>query len=473
MRLGFDYTRPGDQHERRPAADADGADFDRASERFGFCHGTLRVSAGREIFNPAVRRDALKYAAMANSNSDESRYTLRALAMGIAAIMLGLQFAAWVGFVRIIRDGHPDFRQLYTAGYMLRSGAARQIYEYDAEFDFQNRVVSPAGNALPFNHLAYESLIFAPLSILPFRAAYFVFLAANLALLYFVFRALSPDLANLRAVWPALPAAIFITFLPIAACLMQGQDSILLLALLFGGYVLLKRGQAASAGALVACGIFKFQIVIPLAVLLLLAGRKRFALGFAPVAGFLTLLSVWVAGIDGTCAYLRDLLGMSVGLSTADQRLRFGVVPTSMANLRGLTYGLMHWGNLAAGTQVAIALVSIAVLVFSVRAMSRMSAYSNAYLLAIVAASLLSYHFLIHDMSVLLLPIAVISDRFTLREISDSSAPARVLSSATLLFVAPAWMAVSAPTFFLVALPVLFFLGAFAAAGKLQPGIAS
>ena len=407
---------------------------------------------------------------MANSKLDESRYAMRALAMGVAAIMLGLQISAWVGFIAIIRDGHPDFRQLYAAGYMLRSGAGRQIYNYDAEVAIQNRVVSPAGNALPFNHLAYEALIFAPLSILPFHAAYFVFLAANLALLYFVFRVLSPDLANLRAVWPALPAALVITFLPIAACLMQGQDSIFLLALLSGGYVLLKRGQAASAGALVACGIFKFQIVVPLAVLLLFAGRKRFMFGFAPLAGILTLLSVWIAGIDGTRAYLRDLLGMSVGLSTADQRLRFGVVPTSMANLRGLTYGLMHWGNLTAGAHIAIAFISLAVLVFSVRAMSRELAYADAYLLGIVAASLLSYHFLIHDMSVLLLPITVVLDRSILCKRSVGSVPSMALWSAAVLFVAPAWMAVSAPTFFLVAVPVLLFFGAIAAAGGRPSG---
>ena len=402
---------------------------------------------------------------MENSNSTESRYALRALAMGIAAILLGLQISAWVGFVPIIRDGHPDFRQLYTAGYMLRSGAWRQIYNYDAELDFQNRVVSVAANALPFNHLAYEALIFAPLSVLPFRAAYFVFLAGNFALLYFVFRALSPDSLNLRTVWPLLPAALITTFLPIGACLMQGQDSILLLALLCGGYVFIRRGQPASAGALVACGIFKFQLVIPLAVLLLLAGRKRFALGFAPVAGILTLLSVWVAGVAGTRIYLRDLLGMSVGLSTAEQRFRFGVVPTSMANLRGLVYGLMNWGGFTAGTQIAIALVSFAVLVFSVRAMSRMSRYSDAYLLGIVSASLLSYHFLIHDMSILAVPIAVVLDRFVLCERSARSIPTMAVWSAAFLFAAPMWMAVSARTFFLVTVPVLLFFGVLAAAG--------
>jgi hypothetical protein len=33
MRFGFDDARPGDKGERRCAADADGADFDRASKR--------------------------------------------------------------------------------------------------------------------------------------------------------------------------------------------------------------------------------------------------------------------------------------------------------------------------------------------------------------------------------------------------------------------------------------------------------
>src|SRR5205823_13232711 len=35
-------------------------------------------------------------------------YYVRALALGIPAIFLGLQIAGWIGFVRIIADGHGE-----------------------------------------------------------------------------------------------------------------------------------------------------------------------------------------------------------------------------------------------------------------------------------------------------------------------------------------------------------------------------
>src|SRR5712691_4818469 len=83
--------------------------------------------------------------------------------------------------------GRADFRQLYTAGFMVRSGYARQLYDYDSQHRFQNALVSPADIALPFNHLSYETLLFAPFSLLPFRSAYFALLATNLALLALCF----------------------------------------------------------------------------------------------------------------------------------------------------------------------------------------------------------------------------------------------------------------------------------------------
>ena len=43
---------------------------------------------------------------------------------------------------------------------MVRSGNAHELYEYDAQLRFQNRLVSPGDIALPFNHLAYEALLF-------------------------------------------------------------------------------------------------------------------------------------------------------------------------------------------------------------------------------------------------------------------------------------------------------------------------
>jgi len=119
-------------------------------------------------------------------------YYVRALALGIPAILLGIQLSGWIGFMPVIRDGHFDFRQLYTAGYMLRSGHAHELYYLPAEKVFQDTLISREQIALPFNHLAYDALLFAPLSLMPYRAAYFTFLVINVALSAMSFQLLAP-----------------------------------------------------------------------------------------------------------------------------------------------------------------------------------------------------------------------------------------------------------------------------------------
>src|SRR5712692_8010920 len=146
-------------------------------------------------------------------------FYVKGLALGIPAILLGLQISGWIFFIPVITHGHFDFRQLYTGGYMLRSRHARELYDYDAQKTFQDALISREQIALPFNHLAYEALLFAPFSLLPFRTAYSAFLALNLALLTLSFRLLRPRMGNLARVWRWLPVAMFLGFLPLAAAL--------------------------------------------------------------------------------------------------------------------------------------------------------------------------------------------------------------------------------------------------------------
>ena len=142
-------------------------------------------------------------------SGNEIPYYFTALAMALPAIMLGLQLSGWIGFLPMIRDGHADFRNLYAAGYMVRVGHGHEIYDYAAQKMFQDGLVSREEIAIPFIRPAYQALLFAPFSFLPFRQAYFAFLSFNLAILVLCFRLLRPYMGNLARVWPGLPAAMF------------------------------------------------------------------------------------------------------------------------------------------------------------------------------------------------------------------------------------------------------------------------
>ena len=224
-----------------------------------------------------------------NNHPDQpvAPYYVKGLALGLSAFLIGIHLWTWVFTLPVFLHGRADFRQLYTAGYLVRSGRGHQLYDYDTQFRFQNELVSKAEIALPFIRPAYQALLFAPFSFLTYRSAYFAFLAVNLALLWASFRLLRPKMNRIARVYPWLPAAMFLGFLPIAAALIQGQDSILLVTLLAVALVALDHKRELTAGILLGLGLFKFQIVIPIALLFLAWRRWRFFSGFA------LRLSVW------------------------------------------------------------------------------------------------------------------------------------------------------------------------------------
>src|SRR5437773_7577505 len=80
--------------------------------------------------------------ATSRSLTSDTPYYVKALTLGIPAILIGIQLAGWVGFFRVIVDGHADFRQLYIAGYMVRTGHSHQLYDYNAQKRFQDALVS-------------------------------------------------------------------------------------------------------------------------------------------------------------------------------------------------------------------------------------------------------------------------------------------------------------------------------------------
>jgi len=278
---------------------------------------------------------AMIRASVANvtNSRPEAPYYVKALALGLSAYLIGIHLWTWILTLSLFLGGRSDFRQLYTAGYMVRSGNAHELYEYDAQLHFQNRLVSPGDIALPFNHLAYEALLFVPFSLLSYRAAYFALLGFNLTGLAITFKLLRPGMKNLAAIYRWLPPAMFLAFLPIAAALLQGQDSILLLTLLAAALVSLHSGRELAAGVLVGLGLFKFQIVIPIALLYLIWRRWRFVFGFASSALAETVASIWLVGTSQFITYARSLITLGGGVHEVTKP-----VANLMANLHGLVF---------------------------------------------------------------------------------------------------------------------------------------
>jgi Glycosyltransferase family 87 len=380
------------------------------------------------------------------------------LLLGVLPILVGIQLLGWITFFPgALLHGHADFRQLYAAGYMVRTGHAGELYDIRAQQRFQDVLVGSDERALPFIRPAYQALLFVPFSLLPYRGAYLAFLAVNLVLLAIAFWILRSHMSNLMRVWRFLPVFLFLVFYPTALALMQGQDSILLLLVLAAALATLDGGQELRAGMLLGLGLFKMQIVIPVALLFLLWRRWRFFAGFALSACLLSLISLWVVGFAQTTAYARSLLSVGTNMAAVHQ---FPLRVSIMANLRGLFFGLLGTRLPDFWIQVLTIVTSVLVLLWVALAIPGTQKRVDALVIAITVSLIVSYYLFIHDLSVLLIPIVITLDRFILadpeRSVTTPDRAAAWMSAA--LLVAPLCIFLMPEHFYLVALLLCAFM---------------
>jgi glycosyl transferase family 87 len=390
------------------------------------------------------------------SSTWQPPHYVRSLSMAIPAVFLGFQISGWVFAVRALREGRVDFRAQYTAGYMLRSGNAHRLYDYATQFLVQNRLISPRTATMPFDHMAYEALLFAPFSFLRFKAAYLAFLVLNLASLFMSIVMIRRWTPTLNQLYPWLAPVMILAYLPTAVALMQGQESALLLLDLVVCYAALTNGDEVIAGIVLSLGMFKFQIILPIALLFVLWRRWRFVWGFSVSTIGLLLISFALVGMDAARSYLCLLMSMSVGLRSAADQVRLGVPPAAMPNLRGLVIGFLGHRVPVPGEQVTIGVLS-AIIIAAAYVRGRRWPSTGRLLIATVAAALVSYHSLIHDMTILLLPLLVVLNGSITSIPAGPAALRNVAILATLLFVAPVLFCFVPASFFIVGLATCAF----------------
>lgn len=315
-------------------------------------------------------------------------YYVKALAMAIPAVLIGIQIPTW--FVVIPSRSielQADFRVLYTAGYMVRTGETRDLYNYPAVRAVQSQVIADDGAAVPFIHPAYETLLFVPLSLLSYRAAYLLWVAVNCCLLIVISRFLRLSVGALVNLLPWLPFALVPSFFPISFALMQGQDSILLLFVLLLTYRCIADHEFA-AGLVLGFGMFRFQVLLPILLLFLWWRAWKFLLGCLLSTCGVSALSIAIAGMAGQVQYLHLLQSLAA--------LPYLELTNRMTNIRGVVTAL--------GGGVALtALLSASIVV--VVAIRSKAGLEERFLISVSVSSLVAYHFFLHDFCILLLPL--------------------------------------------------------------------
>lgn len=356
-------------------------------------------------------------------------------------------YAVLALFLPSIRAGYVDFRPMYTTGLMVRTGHGHQIYDAGAQKMFQDGLVSKNDSLMPCIRPAYQALFYVPFTFLPYHQAYFAFLAFNLGILLLCLQLLRPYMSNMVRIRYYLPAFLLL-FFPITIALMQGQDSIILLGLLIGALICIQRHNDYAAGVLVALGLIKFELVLPIFLLFLAWRRWRFSAAFACTSTVLMGISIWIAGLAQTVSYLHNMVGVG---STLGFNAGPPVNMKLMANLHGALYGVMG------GSPYTLPLTIAASAAIMILLACRRPHGINLLVIAIPASTLVSYYMYVHDLCILIIPLAIMFNR-QIEDWKTKSLSERMRITATvLMFVAPTCLIFATHYYWIVSFPLLAF----------------
>ena len=245
----------------------------------------------------------------------------------------------------------------------------------------------------------------------PIAAAYFAFLRLNMILLALAFWLLRAKLTNLAAAWSLLPVFVFLGFLPSRTRAHAGAG--LRSSSGFScGCVACPLNAAAKLppGALVAAGLFKLQIVIPIALIFsavaALALCRRFR-AFRAIAGADFHLDSWARA--DLAFSLRSML--SVGGVAGNQVIfpsaREHHGQFARVDLRAYEFLAFSRGNADSNLSRVGRSADRGGDLCPTKACPE-----NRFILAITASVLVSYYLFIHDLSVMLIPIALVLNRY-------------------------------------------------------------
>ena len=300
-----------------------------------------------------------------------------------------------------IAKGYFDFVIYYTGAEIVNAGKGSELYDLNVQQAYQDKFKFPNQPWLvqPFNHAPYELLLFLPLAHLSYQSAYIIWFVLDILLLVVTYRILVPFVDSRNKL---LFGALLFAFYPTMIAIKMGQDSVLSLLILSGVFASLKYRREALAGSILALGLYKPHLILPLAGLLLANRHWRAAVGFTATGACLAAVSFAMVG-------WRGVLGLFSIVSTMGGPTTI-VYPESMTNLRGLSYLLLSLPESKGLTDIATGTASLifygcCLLLWKNKVKSDSPVFDLRFSLAIATTILMSYHLYTHDVIILVVAL--------------------------------------------------------------------
>jgi Glycosyltransferase family 87 len=293
-----------------------------------------------------------------------------------------------------------DFSLTYVAAKVVHDGMGSQLYDIGLQKQVRDATFRHP-NPLLFEHPPFEAVLLSPLAMLSFRTAYLIWGLLNasiwLAVIFFLRPYLPAPREDLGYV------VLWLLFAPLGVALYQGQSSLIVLALYAASLVLLMRAHELAAGVIMGLGLFKFQFILPFALIFLFRKRWRYVIGVAASGLCLAVMTMATIGWRSIVQYLRFVLA----IGRNPQNLSYGSA-VDMPTIHGFAYAVIGRMLSPMTLNAVVAGLSLFLLAWVARKWGEGdSAQPTMYAAAIPASLLSGSHMFTHDFSPLVLSLFI------------------------------------------------------------------
>jgi hypothetical protein len=365
------------------------------------------------------------------------RVTYSKLAFGLNAGLALASAALWLGIASRGDFWRADFAAFYTGWTIVRDGHGDRLYDFDLQSEYQGRLVpGRQGELLPYVYPPHFSLL-APLALLPLPAAFYVWTAFQVGLLFVVVRWLAEAAGRWGRDAPALATATLLAFQPVFLTFQLGQQALISLVALYGLSRALRDGKPMAAGAWLALAAVKPQLAL-LPVAFLLGGGYWRVLVYA-AAVFVACSAAATAVLGWHCwTSFAELTRFHAG-----QFGTYGVYPLRGHNFKMLftaVLGAEHISlvNALTGGALVASLALALALGWLARKADR-SRWQLYFALAVLLAVLSAPHLNPHDALLLVVPAALTYDALLSVDVRSGRAFACLMIVCPLLFLADSY----------------------------------
>ena len=302
-----------------------------------------------------------------------------------------------------------DFVAYYTGGRFFLEGRMAELFDFSAQEAFQAGLASPVvtDKFFAFVYPPFSAVLYAPFAFGDYLAGLLLYWGVGLLTLALSLYLLRKEVMPASA--PPTGRLLLISFLffPTLTWFLYGQNTVLTLLLYTLTFVLLRRGHDLAAGVALGLLLYKPQLAIALAVMLLVKLRWRALIGGVLGAG------LWIAiGYGISPAAMRDFVRISPSVA---ELVRSGVSYKSWGvhSLYEFSFLLLD-GLWRTGADILAVLLSagglLALIIWWRRTpwQPGIRAWDLTLAATVALGLLISPHLYLYDLMLLLLPLAIV-----------------------------------------------------------------